>query len=155
MSNLQENNSTNDLQADKALFESFAGKVNFASTDQLEKLDSHLPNDYFDSFPSVVLEKINQQNKSWIYRILPYQKYAIAASLIIIIGSAYFFIPNNNWMHSASKVKLNEIITEDIESYVTNNELISEAELQVELLNNETSLVSSGSSKYTTKDTTK
>jgi hypothetical protein len=155
MSNLQENNSTNDLQTDKALFESFAGKVNYASTDHMEKLDSHLPNDYFDTFPSVVLEKINHQNKSWISRILPYQKYAIAASLIIIIGSAYFFIPNNNWMHAASKVKLNEIITEDIESYVTNNELISEAELQVELLNNETTLVSSGTSKYSTKDTTK
>ena len=104
-----------------------------------------LPENYFDQFPNQLLKNIEQTtqiepvSKNKIIQIIRMGKYAVAAAVLLIIASTIYLIKPKNLLllgqekEQVETISLQEISTEEIESYVDNYELMNEADLQVEI----------------------
>jgi hypothetical protein len=107
--------------------------------------EKDIPVNYFDQFPNQLLEKIHQSEnvkktaKYKIIHIASIGKYAVAASVLLIIASTYYLVTPNKILTpsqqeaSIKNISLQEISTEEIESYVDNYEFVNEADMQMEI----------------------
>jgi hypothetical protein len=141
----------NELEQDQALVESLFSKKDLAAFNS--RLQA-TPADYFDSFSVTTLQKIKQGSTKKIFHLSIFSKMAIAASFLAITISTYLFYPKNtNSKTEIAAVQINEISNEEIETYVTVNEIIAEVDWQAEIsktnaeLNEKTLLIIDDSNK--------
>jgi hypothetical protein len=86
------------------------------------------PTDYFNQLNDVILNRLENEKKSkGKLRLL---QWSVAASVILMIGVAFYSF---NTQNTASSVSINNIEISEIESYLETNE-ISDEDL-IELLN--------------------
>ena len=140
------NKMNSELENDKAMVNAIFSnqKVNDKNAIILNE-EKDLPENYFDQFPNQLLKNIEQTtqiepfSKNKIIQITRMGKYAVAAAVLLIITSTIYLIkPKNLLLFGQEKeqvetISLQEISTEEIESYVDNYELMNEADLQVEI----------------------
>ena len=104
---------------------------NIFSKESIHSFEEQLntvPANYFEQFPTNVLSRIQQKKKPAL--IVQLGKLSIAAIFLIIIAGAYFFNANNTL--EKTSIALHEVPTEEIDSYVSNNEWMADAEMQTE-----------------------
>jgi hypothetical protein len=113
------------MQKEKEIVQNIFSKESIHS---FEEQVNAVPENYFEQFPTMVLSKIQQKKKPTL--IVQLGRFSIAAAFIIIIAGAYFFNANNTI--EKTSIALHEIPTEEIDSYVSNNEWMADAEMQTE-----------------------
>ena len=135
---MQPDNIHNELEQDQALVESLFKKTDLAAfNSKLQATPAH----YFDSFSATTLQKIKQAPTKKVIHLSTFSKWAIAASFIAISVSTYLFYPKDaNNKTEIAAVQINELSNEEIETYVTANEVIAEVDWQGELNKTNTEL---------------
>ncbi len=113
------------MQKEKEIVQNIFSKESIHS---FEEQVNTVPENYFEQFPTRVLSKIQQKKKPTL--IVQLGRLSIAAAFIIIIAGAYFLNANNTI--EKTSIALHEIPTEEIDSYVSNNEWMADAEMQTE-----------------------
>lgn len=128
---IQEQNDTNLLD-DKYLAENLFSKEAF---DQLESINKNVPVDYFHNHGKSILTAIHaSKNKGIVFKLGVRGKMAIAATLLTIALTTYFFVQSNKKETGlANNLTIQEIPTAEIESYVNINEAIAEIDWQTEI----------------------
>ena len=121
-----------ELISDKAIMEALVSKEALSSMDA--KLQQVPPN-YFDEFPTAVLEKIrSEKNKTKIIHFAAFRKIAIAAAVLLITATGYLFsdkiLQNKN---EIVIVAIEEIPNEEIQKYIESNEVFVEVDWQSEI----------------------
>jgi ActR/RegA family two-component response regulator len=121
-----------ELISDKAIMEALVSKEALSSMDA--KLQQVPPN-YFDEFPTAVLEKIrSEKNKTKIIHFAAFRKIAIAAAVLLITATGYLFsdkiLQNKN---EIVIVAIEEIPNEEIQKYIESNEVFVEVDWQNEI----------------------
>jgi hypothetical protein len=113
-----------DLEEEKQL-NALINKANFAS---FEEQIATVPANYFDQFPTTVLGKIQKRKTS---PIISLGRLSIAAAVLFIVAGSYFFITKDNINNTS--IAIHEIPTAELDSYVSNNEWMADAEMETEI----------------------
>jgi magnesium-transporting ATPase (P-type) len=120
-----------ELAQDQAQVESLFSKEALTAFDL--SLQS-TPADYFDTFPTTTLQKIKQGSSKKIFRLSTFSKIAIAASVLTIaITTALWYPKNIHTQTETAAVQMEEISNEELETYVSTNEVIAEVDWQAEM----------------------
>lgn len=113
-----------DLEEEKQI-NALINKANFAS---FEEQVATVPANYFDQFPTAVVGKIQKIKTS---PIISLGRLSIAAAVLFIVAGSYFFITKDNIDNTS--IAIHEIPTTELDSYVSNNEWMVDAEIQSEI----------------------
>lgn len=130
-----------EIIAEKAIVEQLLSKE---ALNALDKKSQLVPDNYFNEFPTSVMEAIRNENKkARLVRITYFRKLAIAAAFLLTAATGYIFyeksFDNNN---EPTIVKIQELSNEEIENYVESNDLFVEAYWQTEINNTSAELES-------------
>ncbi len=138
---MQTNQNDIELLEDKAKAEAIFGNSVLA---QLEEMNNQVPLDYFNQFEARALHAIKKnKTKATIFNIGKYAQLAVAASLLIIAATTFAYIQSNKSEPPASiALNMQEIPSEEIDSYVNANEEIAEIDWQSEISKEGTNLES-------------
>ena len=139
-------NTGNSLEQDRAWAESLLNKQ---SLSQLNASMTEVPVHYFESFPDKLmskianerLEKLEKKNAKIFFLpsfMQPINRWAVAAAFIIIVGGSFIFLNNSVSKKIqapivANDISLQELSSEEIESYVDANEWIAEIDVQAQM----------------------
>jgi hypothetical protein len=113
-----------NLEEEKQL-EAIINKANFTS---FEEQIATVPTNYFEQFPAGVLHSIQKGKTS---SIISLGRLSIAAAVLFIVAGSYFFITKDNINNTS--IAIHEIPTAELDSYVSNNEWMADAEMETEI----------------------
>ena len=102
------------------------------SIDQFEKQVSTVPENYFEQFSENILTKIQEQKKPSI--LIRCGKLSVAAAILFLVIGSYFVVTQYN-MNDVTTIAIHEIPTAELDAYVSNNEWMTDAEMQTEINN--------------------
>ena len=136
---MQQEHNDNTLLDEKALANSLFSE---AALSAFEAKQSQVPNEYFEHFENQIMLEVKKSGSSaFILNISKFGKIAIAASLLTIATTAYFFIPSYNKADDiALNINLQDIPTAEIDEYVNSTEIVAEIDWQEEINNESSSL---------------
>ena len=105
---------------------------NQESIDQFEKQVSTVPENYFEQFSENILTKIQEQKKPSL--LIRFGKLSVAAAILFLVIGSYFVVTQYN-MNDVTTIAIHEIPTAELDAYVSNNEWMTDAEMQTEINN--------------------
>ena len=105
---------------------------NQESIDQFEKQVSTVPENYFEQFSENILTKIQEKKKPSI--LIRFGKLSVAAAILFLVIGSYFVVTQYN-MNDVTTIAIHEIPTAELDAYVSNNEWMTDAEMQTEINN--------------------
>lgn len=115
---------TNIFRTPENYFEDLEGRISdkiFVSNLSRENI-FNVPDGYFESLPNRINAKINQKQIGGFLKIIRNTKvWAAAASIIILAGLAWFFVPN--FGKNEVELALEKASTEEIQSYLNTQDL--------------------------------
>ncbi len=139
-------NTGNSLEQDRAWAESLLNKQ---SLSQLNASRTEVPVHYFESFPDKLmsrianerLEKLEKKNAKIFFLpsfMQPINRWAVAATFIIVVGGSFIFLNNSVSKKTeapivANTISLEDLSIEEIETYVDANEWIAEIDIQAQV----------------------
>lgn len=137
---MQKNIENIEIVADKALVEKMFSKANLEAFDAN---NSQVPDGYFEQFETRLLLEIHSASPigqsttkptSRIFAIPKWGQLAIAASFFTIIATTYLFIQNDERQQDVpARIKLQDIASSEMESYIKENEEMAEIDWQNEI----------------------
>jgi len=136
----------NSLEQDRAWAESLLNKQ---SLSQFNASKIKAPLNYFESFPDQLMSRIEAEKRQKMKKknakifflpsfMQPLNRLAIAAAFIIVVGGSFIFLNNSVSKKTqapivANDISLQELSSEEIESYVDANEWIAEIDVQAQM----------------------
>ena len=102
------------------------------SIDQFEKQVSTVPENYFEQFSENILTKIQEKNKTSL--LIRFGKLSVAAAILFLVIGSYFVFTQYK-MNDVTTIAIHEIPTAELDAYVSNNEWVADAEMQMEINN--------------------
>ena len=136
-------NTGNSLEQDRAWAESLLNKQ---SLSQLNASMTEVPVHYFESFPDKLMsrianERLEKKNAKIFFLpsfMRPINKWAVAAAFIIVVGGSFIFLNNSVSKKTeasivANNISLQDLSSEEIETYVDANEWIAEIDVQTQM----------------------
>jgi hypothetical protein len=117
------------MQEEKEVVQNIFSKESIHS---FEEQMNTVPENYFETFPEKILATIEQKKKPGL--IIRLNKFSIAAAFLIIIAGTYFFVSQEN-VQLKNSIAIQEIPSSEIDTYVSNNEWLADAEMQAEINN--------------------
>lgn len=102
------------------------------SIDQFEKQVSTVPENYFEQFSENILTKIQEKKKPSL--LIRFGKLSVAAAILFLVIGSYFVVTQYN-MNDVTTIAIHEIPTAELDAYVSNNEWMTDAEMQTEINN--------------------
>ena len=97
---------------------------------QFEKQVNSIPEKYFEQFSENILTTIQEQKKPSL--LLRLSKLSVAAAILFLVVGSYFIV-TTNYISDATTIAIHEIPTAEIDSYVSNNEWMTDVEIQSEI----------------------
>jgi len=141
-----QDNIGNSLVQDRAWADSLLNKQSLSQFN-LSKTDA--PFNYFESFPDQLMSRIEAEKRQKMKKknakifflpsfMQPLNRLAIAAAFIIVVGGSFIFLNNSVSKKTqapivANDISLQELSSEEIESYVDANEWIAEIDVQAQM----------------------
>ncbi len=141
-----QDNTGNSLEQDRAWAESLLNKQSLSELNA-SKIDA--PFNYFESFPDQLMSRIESEKRQKIEKknakifflpsfMQPMNRWAVAAAFIIVVGGSFIFLNNSVSKKTqapvvANDISLQELSSEEIESYVDANEWIAEIDIQAQM----------------------
>ena len=130
---MEQNQSHNELNNDQKLAEQL---FSIESLSQFNENALETPHFYFENFNARVFHKMEETNKSKFlsFAFPKWTSYAVAATLLFAIAATFIFT-NNSLQNQTSTAEINiqEISNDEIETYVNENESLTEVDWQSEL----------------------
>ena len=141
-----QDNTGNSLEQDRTWADSLLNKQSLSQFN-LSKTDA--PFNYFESFPDKLMSRIESKKRQKIEKknakifflpsfMQPMNRWAVAAAFIIVVGGSFIFLNNSVSKKTqapvvANVISLQELSSEEIESYVDANEWIAEIDIQTQM----------------------
>ena len=141
-----QDNTGNSLEQDRTWADSLLNKQSLSQFN-LSKTDA--PFNYFESFPDKLMSRIESKKRQKIEKknakifflpsfMQPMNRWAVAAAFIIVVGGSFIFLNNSVTKKTqapvvANVISLQELSSEEIESYVDANEWIAEIDIQTQM----------------------
>jgi len=141
-----QDNIGNSLVQDRAWADSLLNKQ---SLSQFNLSKTNAPFNYFESFPDQLMSRIEAEKRQKMKKknakifflpsfMQPLNRLAIAAAFIIVVGGSFIFLNNSVSKKTqapivANDISLQELSSEEIESYVDANEWIAEIDVQAQM----------------------
>jgi hypothetical protein len=122
----------NNISAIKEEKNEVQALFNQESIDQFEKEVSTVPENYFEQFSENILTRIQEKKKPSL--LIRFSKLSVAAAILFLVIGSYFVVTQYN-MNDVTTIAIHEIPNEEIDSYVSNNEWMADAEMQMEINN--------------------
>jgi hypothetical protein len=99
---------------------------------EFEKQVNTVPENYFEQFSENILTRIQEKKKSSL--LIRFGKLSVAAAILFLVIGSYFVVTQYN-MNDVTTIAIHEIPSAEIDSYVSNNEWMDDAEMQMEINN--------------------
>jgi hypothetical protein len=122
----------NNISAIKEEKNEVQALFNQESIDQFEKQVSTVPENYFEQFSENILTKIQEQKKPSL--LIRFGKLSVAAAILFLVIGSYFVVTQYN-MNDVTTIAIHEIPTAELDAYVSNNEWMTDTEMQMEINN--------------------
>jgi hypothetical protein len=100
--------------------------------DQFEKQVNTVPENYFEQFSQNILTKIQEKKKPSL--LIRFGKLSVAAAILFLVIGSYFVVGKYN-TNNITSIAIYEIPTAELDAYVSNNEWMADAEMQMEINN--------------------
>jgi hypothetical protein len=100
--------------------------------DQFEKQVNTVPENYFEQFSQNILTKIQEKKKPSL--LIRFGKLSVAAAILFLVIGSYFVVGKYN-TNNITSIAIHEIPTAELDAYVSNNEWMADAEMQMEINN--------------------
>ena len=126
---MSEQNKISTIEAEKNEVRALFHQQSIA---EFEKQVNTVPANYFEQFSENILTRIQDKKKPSL--LIHFSKLSVAAAILFLLVGSYFIITQYN-MNDVSTIAIHEIPTAEIDSYVSNNEWMDNAEMQIEINN--------------------
>ncbi len=126
---MSEQNKISTIEAEKNEVHALFHQQSIA---EFEKQVNTVPENYFEQFSENILARIQEKKKPSL--LIRFGKLSVAAALLFLLIGSYF-VANKYKTNDTNAIAINEIPTTEIDTYVSNNEWMADAELQMEINN--------------------
>jgi hypothetical protein len=89
-----------------------------------------VPENYFEQFSENIVFTIQKKKKPSL--LIRLSKLSVAAAILFLVAGSYFIV-STYYINNASTIAIHEIPTVEIDAYVSNNEWMADAEMQMEI----------------------
>jgi predicted dinucleotide-binding enzyme len=89
-----------------------------------------VPENYFEQFSENIVFTIQKKKKPSL--LIRLSKLSVAAAILFLVAGSYFLV-STYYINNTSTIAIHEIPTVEIDAYVSNNEWMADAEMQMEI----------------------
>lgn len=124
---MSEQNNISSLDQEKKEVEAL---LNQQAVAEFEMQINTVPENYFEQFSENIVFTIQKKKKPSL--LIRLSKLSVAAAILFLVAGSYFIV-STYYINNASTIAIHEIPTVEIDSYVSNNEWMADAEMQMEI----------------------
>lgn len=126
---MSEQNNISSLDQEKKEVEALLNQQTVA---EFEIQINTVPENYFEQFSENIVFTIQKKKKPSL--LIRLSKLSVAAAILFLVTGSYFIV-SRYYMSNVTTIAIHEIPTVEIDSYVSNNEWMADAEMQMEINN--------------------
>lgn len=126
---MSEQNNISSLDQEKKEVEAL---LNQQAVAEFEMQINTVPENYFEQFSENIVFTIQKKKKPSL--LIRLSKLSVAAAILFLVTGSYFIV-SRYYMSNVTTIAIHEIPTVEIDSYVSNNEWMVDAEMQMEINN--------------------
>ena len=126
---MSEQNNISSLDQEKKEVEAL---LNQQAVAEFEMQINTVPENYFEQFSENIVFTIQKKKKPSL--LIRLSKLSVAAAILFLVTGSYFIV-SRYYMRNVTTIAIHEIPTVEIDSYVSNNEWMADAEMQMEINN--------------------
>lgn len=126
---MSEQNNISSLDQEKKEVEAL---LNQQAVAEFEMQINTVPENYFEQFSENIVFTIQKKKKPSL--LIRLSKLSVAAAILFLVTGSYFIV-GRYYMSNITTIAIHEIPTVEIDSYVSNNEWMADAEMQMEINN--------------------
>lgn len=124
---MSEQNNISSLDQEKKEVQAL---LNQQAVAEFEMQINTVPENYFEQFSENIIFTIQKKKKpSLLVRL---SKLSVAAAILFLVAGSYFLV-STYYINNTSTIAIHEIPTVEIDAYVSNNEWMADAEMQMEI----------------------
>ena len=124
---MSEQNNISSLDQEKKEVKALLNQQTVA---EFEMQINTVPENYFEQFSENIVFTIQKKKKPSL--LIRLSKLSVAAAILFLVAGSYFIV-STYYISDASTIAIHEIPTVEIDSYVSNNEWVADAEIQMEI----------------------
>ncbi len=124
---MSEQNNISSLDQEKKEVQAL---LNQQAVAEFEMQINTVPENYFEQFSENIIFTIQKKKKPSL--LIRLSKLSVAAAILFLVAGSYFIV-STYYINNASTIAIHEIPTVEIDSYVSNNEWMADAEMQMEI----------------------
>ena len=126
---MSEQNNISSLDQEKKEVEAL---LNQQAVAEFEMQINTVPENYFEQFSKNIVFTIQKKKKPSL--LIRLSKLSVAAAILFLVTGSYFIV-STYYISNVTTIAIHEIPTVEIDSYVSNNEWMADAEMQMEINN--------------------
>lgn len=126
---MSEQNNISSLDQEKKEVEAL---LNQQAVAEFEMQINTVPENYFEQFSENIVFTIQKKKKPSL--LIRLSKLSVAAAILFLVTGSYFIV-STYYISNVTTIAIHEIPTVEIDSYVSNNEWMADAEMQMEINN--------------------
>jgi predicted dinucleotide-binding enzyme len=124
---MSEQNNISSLDQEKKEVEAL---LNQQAVAEFEMQINTVPENYFEQFSENIIFTIQKKKKPSL--LIRLSKLSVAAAILFLVAGSYFLV-STYYINNTSTIAIHEIPTVEIDAYVSNNEWMADAEMQMEI----------------------
>ena len=124
---MSEQNNISSLDQEKKEVQAL---LNQQAVAEFEMQINTVPENYFEQFSENIVFTIQKKKKPSL--LIRLSKLSVAAAILFLVAGSYFIV-STYYINNASTIAIHEIPTVEIDAYVSNNEWMADAEMQMEI----------------------
>jgi predicted dinucleotide-binding enzyme len=124
---MSEQNNLSSLDQEKKEVEAL---LNQQAVAEFEMQINTVPENYFEQFSENIIFTIQKKKKPSL--LIRLSKLSVAAAILFLVAGSYFLV-STYYINNTSTIAIHEIPTVEIDAYVSNNEWMADAEMQMEI----------------------
>lgn len=124
---MSEQNNISSLDQEKKEVQAL---LNQQAVAEFEMQINTVPENYFEQFSENIIFTIQKKKKPSL--LIRLSKLSVAAAILFLVAGSYFLV-STYYINNTSTIAIHEIPTIEIDAYVSNNEWMADAEMQMEI----------------------
>ena len=126
---MSEQNNISSLDQEKKEVQAL---LNQQAVAEFEMQINTVPENYFEQFSENIIFTIQKKKKPSL--LIRLSKLSVAAAILFLVAGSYFLV-STYYINNTSTIAIHEIPTAELDAYVSNNEWMTDAEMQTEINN--------------------
>lgn len=124
---MSEQNNISSLDQEKKEVQAL---LNQQAVAEFEMQINTVPENYFEQFSENIIFTIQKKKKPSL--LIRLSKLSVAAAILFLVAGSYFLV-STYYINNTTTIAIHEIPTVEIDAYVSNNEWMADAEMQMEI----------------------